>query len=244
MDPFPDVEDKILAIEELVKIKNRDPNSMTPEDYNIRNNVNAYLFGTPSLHDAFARRYPEHCLATVIWIDQYGSLNRLQPSDDTEIYTADGIFGAAIRVHPKENNLAACLADARYDSNSVYLYFDEHSNILWLDPVRQEIHRFDPQIPKTAPEARPIDSGLQDFFSLILPEYTYLGNTLTTSQCVQNVRRNYRQHLDCFCQEYTLLYALNRLSGMQHQAAAQDLIFELDRIEDRIEDLYLDLAGF
>lgn len=221
-------------IQELLMIKNRDPDSMTQADYDRRNYLAQELFGTISIHDAFARLHPEFCLATVIWIVSYGAVGRLKG----DIYSSDGLSGASIKVHPHRDNLERCLEDALTEPNGLYLYFQDHSNILWLDPERQEIHRYDPQISKDAPEAGPVDSALEDFFSQILPMYRYMGNTLSREECVQNVRGKRRGYVDCFCQEYTLLYARNRLEGMNHLEAALDLVENQDRIVEEIGDFY------
>lgn len=235
-------------IRELITIKDRSPESMTDADYDRRNNINQQLFGTVSLHDAFAKRYPEFCLATVIWMVKYGLIDKMANSDSNnqQIYSSNGRDGGIIRVHPTRQKLAQCLSDANWDENGIYLYFDGHSNIIWLDPSDSEggpsIYRYDPQISSHAPEAGSIDSALRDFFAIILPHYTYYGNTLPKEECIQHVRRQVRGHLDCFCQEYTLLYAFRRLQGMSHQAACDDLVKNINRIHEIIADLYRQLA--
>ena len=229
---------QITSIQELAKIKDRDPDTMTDADYDHRNNLAKSLFGTISLHDAFSRKHPEFCLSTVLWMTNYGSVRKIHPSVRAELYTANGVTGGSIRVHPRKNNLVTCLADAKTEPNGVYLYFDGHSNIIWLDPYSMTIYRYDPQISKSANETGPIDSALHAFFKEILPEYTYYGNTLSSRDCIQDVRWKERGHLDCYCQEYTLLYAWNRLSGMNHQDAARDLVNSRDYIIERVEEFY------
>ena len=230
--------DQVKAIRSLASIKDRDPDTMTEQDYDHRNNLAEYLFGTVSLHDAFSHKHPEFCLSTVLWMTNYGPLRRIKSPTNAEIYSSNGIVGGSIRVHPQKRNLARCLADARTEPNGIYLYFEEHSNIIWLDVDKMVIHRYDPQISKDENEAEPIDGALGAFFKEILPQYTYFGNTLTAKDCVQGVRWKERGHLDCYCQEYTLLYARNRLEGMSHEEAARDLVNSKDNIIDRIEEFY------
>lgn len=231
--------DQADAIQDLVTIKDRDPETMTEHDYDLRNALAELLFGTISLHDAFSHKHPEFCLSTVIWLEHWGWLDKIRKRKiQGKIYSSDGITGAAIRIHPKESNLAACLADASYDPNGIYLYFDGHSNIIWLDPKDQSIYRYDPQISNQAKETKPIDSAVKAFFAEILPSYTYFGNTLPATACIQDVRWKQRGHLDCFCQEYTLLYAWNRLAGMSHCEAAMSLVEKEEQILDEIKDFY------
>lgn len=235
--------DQIEAIQELATIKDRDPDTMTKDDYDVRNGLADYLFGTISIHDAFSHKHPEFCLSTVLWMVNYGPLRRIKPPSNAEIYSTNGVTGGSIRVHPRKKNLSQCLSDARTEPNGIYLYFEEHSNIIWLDVDKLLIHRYDPQISKDENEAEPIDGALRAFFKEILPEYTYLGNTLTGEDCVQNVRFKERGHLDCYCQEYTLLYARNRLAGMSHEEAARDLVDSRDHITHKIEEFYAYMAS-
>ncbi len=235
--------DQLDAIQELVAIKDRDPDTMTEHDYDLRNDLTNYLFGTVSLHDAFSHKHPEFCLSTVLWMTGYGPLRRLKAPTNAEIYSSNGVVGGSIRVHPHKKNLTRCLADARTEPNGIYLYFEEHSNIIWLDVDKMVIHRYDPQISKDEPEAVPIDGALSAFFKEILPEYTYLGNTLSAKDCVQDVRQKERGHLDCYCQEYTLLYARNRLDGMSHEEAARDLVNSRDHIMHKIAEFYAWMAS-
>ena len=231
--------EKLEAVEVLARIKDRDPDTMTDDDYDMRNGIANFLFGTVSLHDAFSTKHPEFCLTTVIWMLNYGSVRTMKG----KIYTSDGIKGATLRVHPRRNNLTKCLSDAQTEPNGIYLYFEGHSNIIWLDPERLEIHRYDPQVSEDDEETEPIDGALQAFFYEILPNYTYIGNTLSSEQCIQYVRLQERGHLDCFCQEYTLLYARNRLSGMSHEEASEDLVMSREEIIEQVKDLYIYMAS-
>jgi len=234
-------DDQIEAIEELIEIKDRDPDTMSEQDYVRRNELAEYLFGTSSLQDAFSRKHHEFCPATVIWITNYGSLTKIRDSRQGEVYTSNGRLGGSIRIWPRKDNLAKCL-NTRKESTGIYLYFDGHSNIIWLDTERMKIYRYDPQIPKEDVETKPIDGSLRAFFNEILPDYKYLGNTLSLKDCVQGVRWSERGFLDCFCQEYTLLYAQNRLFGMNHVEAARDLVNNRDKILDLIRNLYAHMS--
>lgn len=230
--------DRGRSIRDLIRIKDQDPATMTPHLYDQRNRLAEDLFGTVSIHDAFAHRYPEFCLSTVIWMTRHGDVSTLTPDATTQVYSSDHRHGGTIRVYPDMSTLARCLDDAAYDPNGVYLYFDDHSNVVWLDPTSRHIHRYDPQISGDDPEEVGIDAAMSAFFASILPTYTYFGNTLHPEACIQDVRYRHRGRLDCFCQEYTLLYAWNRLSGMSHLEAAQDLVASEDTILDRIYDFY------
>lgn len=232
---------------ELLSIKNRSPSSMTKEDYTRRDGLTKFLFGTTSIHDAFSNKHPEFCLSTVIWLKKYGPLSALSQEENPssregKIYTDDGYSGGIIKIHPQESNLARCLDDAQTEPNGLYLYFEEHSNIIWIDPIEKEIYRYDPQIPGDVKEAYYIDTALTSFFHEILPDFIYRGNTLSWFDCIQDIRRRERGSLDCFCQEYTLLYAKNRLNGLSHYEAAEDLVINRDNILDEIDNLYLYLS--
>lgn len=228
-------------ITEIVSIKDRDPKSQTDHDYDRRNYITSKLFGTVSLHDAFARKHPEFCLGTVIWMESFGNVNKLKAKKDAKVYSSDGKLGATIRIHPNRNKLIRCWSDYEEHPGGAYLYFEQHSNIVWLDDRRKEIHRYDPQIGYEAEETKAIDTALKDFFSSYTPDYTYRGNTLSEKECVQGVRWKERGILDCFCQEYTLIYAYNRLAGMSHKEAALDLLNARGKMEEKIKRFYLQL---
>lgn len=231
---------------ELLSIKDRSPSSMTKEDYTRRDDLAKFLFGTTSIHDAFSNKHPEFCLSTVIWLKKYGPISSLRPvktpSREGKLYSSDGYSGGIIKIHPQESNLVQCLNDARVEPNGLYLYFEEHSNIIWIDPIKKEIYRYDPQISGYSQEAHYIDNALTSFFAEILPDFIYRGNTLSWFDCIQCVRKKERGNLDCFCQEYTLLYARNRLNGMSHYEAAEDLVVNRDNILDEIDNLYFYLS--
>lgn len=207
----------LAAIRELIKIKDRDVSLMNEKLYTRRINLTYSLFNTVSLHEAFSRKHEELCMSTVIWLLENGE----------------------IEIH--NNNMDTCLADASYAPNSFYLYFKGHSNIIWCDASKREIHRYDPQFPSSAYPS--IDEIMGDYWRHVLPNYTYKGNSLQSNECIQAVRGGERGYIDCFCQEYTLLYANNRLNGMNHHQAAYDLIRGRKSILRRIEELYSSLVN-
>lgn len=227
-------------IEELVTIKNKEPSKTTEKDYDRRNELKIKLFKTVSLHDAFANKYPDFCLSTVIWISGYGKESTLRVNGQGKVYSSNGL-GAVIRVHPARKSLDKCLSNSCCASRGIYLYLNQHSNILWLDAKRKIIYRYDPQVSRDVPKTKSIDAGVKKFFEETLPEYTYYGNTLSRKECIQWVRYEERGVLDCFCQEYTLLYTKRRLNGMPHQEAAKDIVDKRQNIIEEIKELYLDL---
>lgn len=233
--------DNIELIDELIEIKLKRPHDQTPEDYERRNEITKQLFGTISLHDAFANKNSEFCLKTVIWIDSYGKVDKIKTSGTNKLYSSNGSDGSTIRVHPHPRNLFKCITKSAFDPKGAYLYFESHSNIVWIDPRTRIINRYDPQISKESSETIAIDSGMVSFFSQILPGYKYLGNTLSGNQLIQNVLEKKSGAPNSFCQEYTLMYADNRLDGMNHLQASMDLVKNADVIEDRIREFYVNL---
>lgn len=108
--------------------------------------------------------------------------------------------------------------------------------MLWFDTTNKIINRYDPQVSGERRGQAIMDDTIRTYFEDKLPKYVYLGNTLEEWQYVQEVRgegRTYKS--DYYCQDYSLLYAINRINGMSHEEAAFALVA-------RGEDVLIDLA--
>ena len=108
--------------------------------------------------------------------------------------------------------------------------------MLWFDTDNKIINRYDPQVSGDAYGQSIMDDTIRIYLGNLFPDYVYLGNTLDEWQCVQGVRgegRTYKS--DYYCQDYSLLYAINRINGMSHEDAAFSLVA-------RGDDVLIDLA--
>ena len=141
-------------------------------------------------------------------------------------------------ITPSDNALVRCIHTKETAGGSVAVNFSyqNHANLLWFDTDNKIINRYDPQVAGDEYGQSIMDDTIRTKFELLLPEYIYLGNTLETWQCVQGVRgagRTFKS--DYYCQDYSLLYAINRIRGMSHEEAAFALVA-------RGEDVLIDLA--
>ena len=178
-----------------------------------------YLLNNQSKYDIFTRIFPNNTCPGVIF--------RM----DTE-------RSRYPTIRPSERNFIECIKNKETTGTSIAINFsyENHANLLWFDTLNRVINRYDPQVAGDAHGQAIMDDTIRTYLSDRFPEYVYLGNTLETWQCVQGVRgegRNYKS--DYYCQDYSLLYAINRINGMSHEEAAFALV-------SRGEDVLIDLA--
>jgi hypothetical protein len=142
------------------------------------------------------------------------------------------------RVVPGWTALINCIREKELTGGSVAIDFsyENHANTLWFDTSNKIINRYDPAVGVNSYQQDKMDDTIRLYFQEYFPDYVYLGNTLEKWQCVQGVRGEGRTYKgDYYCQDYSLLYAINRIKGMSHEEAAFALVA-------RGEDVLIDLA--
>ena len=178
-----------------------------------------YLLNEENKYDVFARLFPDNTCPSIIF--RMESYNSPVP-----------------RVIPSEPALVGCIRSKERTGKSIAVYFtyENHANMLWFDTENKLINRYDPQVSGESRGQDIMDDTVRLYLSRLFPEYVYLGNTLESWQCVQGVREQGRAFkADYYCQDYSLLYAINRINGMSHEEAAFDLV-------GRGPDILIDLA--
>jgi hypothetical protein len=158
--------------------------------------------------------------------------------------------GGYLHVDKTENevfvkNVRAAVAEGR--SFGILGSYSQHANMLWFGSDKT-IQRYDPQMGMKAALAENahqtiVDSAFRSFFGVVLPEFTYHGNSLSEEQCVQATRGSGKERADQLCQDYSLLYVLHRARNIDHVATAEDLVSTGAYIVKEIHYLYRLLAG-
>lgn len=145
-------------------------------------------------------------------------------------------YSNLVSISPSRSELVMCIKEKESMATSVaiLLTYGTKSNIIWIDTHARSINRYDPFTEYGKQDQIHMDKTLEKFFLNILPNYKYLGNTLDTTQCL-SVSNTY-------CQDYALLYTINRVSGMSHDDAAEDLIERGDTLETYLTELLHALA--
>lgn len=185
-----------------------------------------YLLNDQSKYDIFARLFPENTCQNVTF-----RVNTVEIKKDTAATYVP-------RIIPNEQMLFDCIKakEQTHKSVAVYLSYENHANLLWFDTENKLINRYDPQAATQGYKQDELDDAIREYLGKAFPDYYYLGNTLETWQCVQGIREQGRTYkADYYCQDYSLLYAINRINGMSHEEAAFALVA-------RGEDILFDLA--
>lgn len=178
------------------------------------------LFGEEyqNMYNIFFRLFPEHTCPYLTVRYRHGS----------------------VKVLPDDQALINCVERS---TGSLGIYFviyigdESHASIFWFDTTNEIINRYDPSYAQG--EQRDIDDLVREKFMDLFPSYEYIGNSLSSQQCVQRVRGRKRKiRYDQFCQEYILLYSIRRLCGMSHVAAAEDMAEKGDGIIHEVRELF------
>ena len=123
----------------------------------------------------------------------------------------------------------------------VMLTYDNNANMLWFQG--KEIWRYEPYAIANTEKQVEIDRMLELYFKAYIPGAKYYPHTLSPEQCVQYVRGIGRKYnAEYFCQDYSLLYTINRIKGLSHVASAVQLVSRGDLIHDDLHTLLMDLA--
>lgn len=126
---------------------------------------------------------------------------------------------------------------------AIFFIYRNHANAMIFDHIEKKIERYDPQVPGYEEDQKILDRKLADYFHFLFPQYEYIGNNLIDTQCVQTVREQGRTYkADYFCQDYSLLYILERFTGSTHVEAAEDLVSRGDKIINDLRNLLRLLA--
>lgn len=128
------------------------------------------------------------------------------------------------------------LAKMSFVINFVYV---ENTNILWMDVNSRTIVRYDPNNSAGDNIQTKIDESLRTFFNRFCPMYNYLGNILSPNECIKSVDSYKNSHN---CQDYALLYAVQRIHGLSHDQAARLLSQKGDSLKKDVTDLLTALS--
>ncbi|CAH6420040.1 Hypothetical protein HVR_LOCUS1077 [uncultured virus] len=199
-----------------IVIKEQDADIMDEKEYlgYVR-----YLLNDQAKYDIFSRLFPNNTCGNVL-------------------VRMETVTSQAPRIRPSEDALVNCIRakETAVGSVAVNFSYQNHANLLWFDTTNKIINRYDPQVSGDERGQDTMDDTIRGRFELLFPDYVYLGNTLEDWQCVQGVRGTGRIYKsDYYCQDYSLLYAINRINGMSHEEAAFALVA-------RGEDVLIDLA--
>lgn len=178
-----------------------------------------YLLNDQNKYDVFSRLFPDNTCGGV----------RLRMEKTTS---------PTMKITPNDQSLVSCIHSKEGQKASVAVNFsyENHANLIWFDTENKLINRYDPQVPGNDPGQDIMDDTIRAHLGKILPDYYYIGNTSEYWQCVQGVREQGRTFKgDYYCQDYSLLYAINRIYGLSNQAASFNLV-------SRGPDILVDLA--
>jgi hypothetical protein len=174
-----------------------------------------YLQNEQTKYDIFSRLFPDHtCEGIRLRIDPLVNARKTQ----------------YVNVSPSLADLIACIKDKEHLSKelALLLVHGDQTNIIWFDTENHVINRYDPLFGYSHSDQMRLDHTLENFFQREFPEYHYLGNTIDQSQCLPHEQ---------YCQEYTLLYAINRVNGMTHDEAVDNLSNQGSDIEAHLRAL-------
>lgn len=205
-----------------------DSNMLLPE--NLRQ-INIPTLSTKDIY--FNTRYVDDK-------SKYTALTELYPENTCKGYNLD-VGTYKTRIIPDENSFLECLRTKEQlgISIAINLTFGKRSNLLWFDTIRKVINRYEPNIAGNSEQQAIIDDDIRDYFGSYLPDYTYIGNTLSPKQCIKItvIPDSFMSYSDEFCQDYSLLYFINRVNGMSHEEAAQNLASKGQNIIKDVEVL-------
>lgn len=212
---IPDLDSPVETFVEIV-IGEQDADIMEEKEYL---GYVKYLLNDQSKYDVFTRLFPNNTCPNITF--------RMETQQSP-----------APTIRPNKDALIRCIRNKETQGGSVAIYFSyqNHANMLWFDTTNKIINRYDPQVAGDQAGQSTMDDTIRAYLDEIFPDYVYLGNTLETWQYVQGVRgegRTYKS--DYYCQDYSLLYAINRIKGMSHEEAAFALVA-------RGTDVLVDLA--
>jgi len=209
------------SVDHFMEMINKDIRSDIFSDGDIRKYIR-YLLNDANKYETFSKLFPHHTCP--------GVLIRMNRSDAK--------FPV---VFPSENDLIECIQSKEHEGGSIALNFayERHANTIWIDTVNRTINRYDPIKSSQLDSQNRMDDSIREYFNIHLPAYIYLGNTLDESQCSHHALKHQYS-----CQDYVLLYTINRINGMSHEQAATDLILRSDQISDDLTNLYRNLVEY
>lgn len=217
-------------------------------------------------YNMFAKMYPDHaCYDMFIRLENIGTYSsyQLHPSKYSGSWCGTDNAGAEVIVYSGPHNLWMCISESSCKRRqpgdellaetrlrdilnpkrktcgnlAIYLSYKNHAGMIWIDKQGKVINRFDPYFTSRDSDQRAIDEALAHFFEEFLPNFEYLGNTLSESETVQRIRSNSRKHSDNFCQDYGILYAIRRVCGMSHLEAARHMVDAKSYILEDVKQL-------
>jgi hypothetical protein len=184
-----------------------------------------YLLGKKSKFAIFSEMYPEYSTKCSIRV----TVNMALP----DLYWLVNFDSGNIK------KLASF--QTQPEGAAISLTFESHANMLWLND--KHVQRYEPDSPFDNAKTSRIDDVLNGFFTM--HGYTYGRCNLPAEGLVQSLRNIGRKYpSDYFCQDYSLLYALNRIEGMSHEEAAFNLVGKGEHILEDLKLLLRDLTVF
>jgi hypothetical protein len=214
--------------------------------------INGLLENQPK-SKIFSEIHPEWMILQSIRIDDQGlTANKSTLPDWYEFGGEGGI------VSVKRGTLASIFDNvmiATVEANKgigMIVSYDRHANAIWfqMDTTGSlNIWRYEPGSGFLDGEQHIIDSCLRGFFSALFEinnvKITYHPHRLQPEWQVQGHRGANRLYKsDYFCEDYSILYIENRAAGMDHEAAAFELVTEGEDILVRLRRLLREMTEY
>jgi len=182
--------------------------------------------------EAFSLLYPDNTIPFTIRVNEQGDRPQSYVEEnDTgsgSWYSTNENHGARVRIEPNEPDKFIEIIAQRIKSHhgvSIYTTYNRQINVIWIT-ANKEIYRYEPQVPGGDYEQRSIDGGLCGMFSSFLPGYTYMPHRLEAWQCPYNPDDT----TGLQCEDYTALYVIRRIKGLDHHQAVTDLVVKGDEL--------------
>ena len=182
--------------------------------------------------EAFSLLYPDNTIPFTIRVNEQGDRPQSYVEEnDTgsgSWYSTNENHGARVLIEPNEPDKFIEIIAQRIKSQhgvSIYTTYNRQINVIWIT-ADKEIYRYEPQVPGGDYEQRSIDGGLCGMFSSFLPGYTYMPHRLEAWQCPYNPDDT----TGLQCEDYTVLYVIRRIKGLDHHQAVTDLVVKGDEL--------------
>ena len=176
--------------------------------------------------EAFSLLYPDNTIPFTIRVNEQGDRPQsCVEENDTgsgSWYSINENHGARVLIEPNDPDKFVETIAQRVKSQhgvAIYTTYNRQINVIWVT-ADKEIYRYEPQVPGGDYEQRSIDGGLCGMFSSFLPGYTYVPHRLEAWQCPYNPNDT----VGLQCEDYTVLYIIRRIKGLDHHQAVTDLV--------------------
>ena len=120
----------------------------------------------------------------------------------------------------------------------VFFLYRNHANALWFQ--NKTVWRYEPQTGAEEVGQDTINSAVETFIDVYFPTYTFIAHNFKKEHCIQGSRAVLRSSSsDFFCQDYSLLYTLQRIDGKSNNDAVMYLLSMGEGVIDATRQLFL-----